>query len=161
SKESLTWKTRYQIGLDISMGVAYLHSQGIIHADLKSLNVLLDVLFRAKISDFGLSKLKLTTSASTVVGPSGNGGSIRWMAPELFTEEVATTTKPSDVYSYGIILWELGARHLPFLNKAPKDIQVPRLLEKGMIEDIATDTPPTMAKLISRCWDRRTDQRPK
>jgi tRNA A-37 threonylcarbamoyl transferase component Bud32 len=158
SAQPLMWKIRYQIGIDISVGVAYLHSQSIIHADLKSLNVLLDDTFRAKVSDFGLSKLKLSTSAVTLMGPS-NGGTTRWMAPELFEEE-AKTTKASDVYSYGIVLWELGSRQIPFFKKAPKNEQVPRLLEKGMKEDITKDTPPSMAKLIGRCWDRRIEQRP-
>jgi predicted Ser/Thr protein kinase len=161
----LNWKTRYQIGVDISAGVAYLHNQGVIHADLKSPNVLLDDLLRAKISDFGLSKLKRLISSTptllgtTLTGPA-TGGTIRWMAPELFEPDAKTTTA-SDVYSYGTVLWELGSRQVPFLKKAPQNEQVPVLVANGTREDIVKDTPPTMAKLIGRCWDQRAAQRPK
>jgi Protein tyrosine and serine/threonine kinase len=166
STEVLNWKTRYQIGLDISAGVAYLHNHGVVHADLKSLNVLLDDFFRAKVSDFGLSKLKRLISSTptplmgtTLTGPA-TGGTIRWMAPELFEPDAKTTTA-SDVYSYGTVLWEIGSRQVPFLKKAPRNEQVPVLVANGMREDIVKDTPPTMAKLIGRCWDQRAAQRPK
>jgi WD40 repeat protein/TPR repeat protein len=159
SEEELTWSLRYHMGLDIAYGMAYLHKQGIIHADLKSLNVLLDKDYRAKISDFGMSKVKSSSSAATLMG-AASGGSTRWMAPELFNDEdeAAKSTKASDVYSYGIVLWELGARKIPFEKK--RNEAVSHLVVTGKREAVTPDTPPSMAKLIGRCWEQRAEQRP-
>lgn len=157
SDQQLSWPLRYQMAIDIGCGVSYLHNYQVVHGDLKSVNVLLDKDFNCKISDFGLSKIKLNSSASTI-GPA-QGGTTRWMAPELF-EEKAKNTQASDMYSYGMVLWELGARKIPFHEKAPREHALPFLLVKGTREDITSDTPPSMAKLIVRCWEQRVDLRP-
>jgi tRNA A-37 threonylcarbamoyl transferase component Bud32 len=155
--QAISWTTRYQIGVDVSCGLAYLHHQNIIHADLKSLNILLDKQTHAKITDFGLSKVK-STSSSASRGAS-NGGSVRWMAPELF-DAYAKTTKLSDVFSFAIVLWELGSRKIPYEKKAPRNEVVSILICKGVREEINKETPPSMAALIAKCWDGRAEQRP-
>ncbi len=155
SNSPLSWKARYQIGLDVGYGLTYLHTQCVIHGDLKSSNILLDASFHAKLSDFGFSKFKPMNSP--VITGFSHKGSVRWTAPELFLGE--KVTKSSDVYSYGMILWELSTRKIPFAKKAPTDDRVPLLVEKGEKEDI-TDTPPSMAKLIGACWNARAAERP-
>jgi hypothetical protein len=152
NEKPIEWKIRYQIGLDVGGGLAYLHNYQMVHCDLKSLNILLDINHRAKISDFGLSKVKLETSFSTVAG-----GSTRWMAPELF-DEGAKSTKAADVFAYGLVLWELGARKFPFATT--RNEAVPMLVCRGKREEITKDTPPSMAKLIAKCWDGRAEVRP-
>jgi WD40 repeat protein len=152
SEKPIEWKIRYQIGIDVGGGLAYLHNHEMVHCDLKSLNILLDVNYRARISDFGLSKVKLDTSFSTV-----SGGSTRWMAPELF-EEGAKSTKAADVFAYGVVLWELGSRKFPFATT--RNEAVPMLVCRGKREEITKDTPPSMAKLIAKCWDGRAEIRP-
>jgi hypothetical protein len=153
SEKPIEWKIRYQIGIDVGGGLAYLHNHEMVHCDLKSLNILLDVNYRARISDFGLSKVKLDTSFSTV-----SGGSTRWMAPELF-EEGAKSTKAADVFAYGVVLWELGSRKFPFATT--RNEAVPMLVCRGKREEITKDTPPSMARLIAKCWDGRAESRPK
>jgi len=58
--EELSWIVKYQIGLDVALGLAYLHTFNMIHGDLKSLNVLIESHFGAKIADFGFAKLKIS-----------------------------------------------------------------------------------------------------
>jgi hypothetical protein len=79
------------------------------------------------------------------------------MAPELFFDANAKTTKATDVYSHGMILWELGTRKIPFGDK--NDAQFMGALFTGTKETIAADTPPGMKKVINRCWDK-PEQRP-
>lgn len=160
SSNNLGWDIRYKMAVDVSCGMAYLHKQGIIHGDLKSMNVLLDNHYNAKITDFGLAKVKLESSQSTLLGGANVGGSLRWMAPELLLEEGAKSTKASDVYSFGMVLLEISSRQIPFAKKAPRNEQILALHFKGVADDIPTSTPPGMAKLIGRCWDKRTEQRP-
>ncbi len=111
-REKLSWSIRWRIALDIGKGLAYLHSQSIIHRDLKSLNVLLDNSYCAKISDFGLAKIKLETNSITSTQHK-QMNSVRWLAPELFKRD-ASADVFSDIYSYGIVLWEIATRQLPF-----------------------------------------------
>ncbi|KAK1556607.1 hypothetical protein Q3G72_008585 [Acer saccharum] len=101
---ALDWQTRKTIILDIAKGLAYLHEecrQRIVHLDIKPQNILLDINLRAKISDFGLSKL-LDRDHSQVV--TTMRGTPSYLAPELFSSFV---TEKADVYSFGIVVIEV------------------------------------------------------
>jgi hypothetical protein len=154
---AISWKIRYQIGIDIGVGMAYLHGQDKVHCDLKSMNVLLDNNHRAKITDFGLSRTK---SENSTYGDF-TAGSVLWMAPELF-EQDAKNSKEADVYTYGVTLWELGARKFP-LSAAKSRMDIYNLVcgPNGRQEKITSDTPAGMARLIGKCWNKRTETRPK
>jgi len=89
------------------LNVLHHKSPPIIHRDVKSLNVLLDASLKVKICDFGLSKL---TGSKLEEGV----GTPQWMAPEVLTS--THYGLPSDVYSYGIVLWELTHRQIPYGN---------------------------------------------
>ncbi|WOL14626.1 MMS19 nucleotide excision repair protein [Canna indica] len=104
---SLSWISRVQIALDAARGLEYIHEHTknhYVHRDIKTSNILLDGSFRAKISDFGLAKLVVTTadaeaSTTKVVGTFG------YLAPEYMRDGLATTK--SDVYAFGVVLFEL------------------------------------------------------
>ena len=155
SSESLTWPRRYQIGLDMTIGLHHLHERSVLHRDLKSLNVLLDGGGHAKLADFGLSTLK-TSSASTTAG--GFKGTVLWSAPELF-ERGQKATVFSDIYSLGMILWELASRKIPFADAA-----TPAIAEKwamrGDREIVPEETPKEFKQLIESCWDKEPSKRP-
>ncbi|GMH03717.1 hypothetical protein Nepgr_005556 [Nepenthes gracilis] len=104
---SLSWIMRVQIALDAARGLEYIHEHTkthYVHRDIKTSNILLDGAFRAKISDFGLSKLvgkagDADVSVTTVVGTYG------YLAPEYLSEGLATTK--SDVYAFGVVMLEI------------------------------------------------------
>lgn len=146
SKEPLPWSFRWIIANDIARGVAYLHSQNILHRDLKSANVLLTADFHAKISDFGMAKLKVETSSSTKTQAKGT---IRWQAPELFKRN-AQATESSDVYSMGMIFWEMTNRKIPFEDG--NEITVMGWLKDGEKENIPEECPKDFGSLIQECW---------
>lgn len=100
--------------LQVAQGMSYLHSQNVIHRDLKSLNVLLDEDYNALISDFGESAFdniggKTDRKSDTAIHgePIGTAG---WAAPEALNGAV---TKASDVFSFGVLLWELVTWRAP------------------------------------------------
>ncbi|XP_022721472.1 lysM domain receptor-like kinase 3 [Durio zibethinus] len=103
----LSWIMRVQIALDAARGLEYIHEHTkthYVHRDIKSSNILLDVSFRAKISDFGLSKLVGKTNdeeatATKVVGTFG------YLAPEYLSDGLASSK--SDVYAFGVVLFEI------------------------------------------------------
>ena len=108
---------------DIATGMAYLHSvvPPIIHRDLKSLNLLLmDPItsphdpITVKITDFGISRLYEDDMMT------GQMGTCHWMAPEVLDSKPYSLA--ADVYSYGIVLWEIVARETPYKGLNPVTI---------------------------------------
>ncbi|XP_057504582.1 receptor protein-tyrosine kinase CEPR1-like [Actinidia eriantha] len=106
-KVLLDWPTRHQIALGIAQGLAYLHhdlNPSIIHRDIKSTNILLDINYQPKVADFGIAKVLQARggkdSTTTVIA-----GTYGYLAPEYAYSSKATTK--CDVYSFGVVLMEL------------------------------------------------------
>ncbi|XP_074315808.1 putative serine/threonine-protein kinase PBL26 [Silene latifolia] len=106
ARRPLDWYTRMKIALDAAKGLEYLHDKAnppVIYRDMKSSNILLDIDFHAKLSDFGLAKLGPTGEqkhvSTRVMGTYG------YCAPEY--QRTGQLTSKSDVYSYGVVLLEL------------------------------------------------------
>ncbi|KAF8941287.1 hypothetical protein BGZ47_007446 [Haplosporangium gracile] len=100
---SLLWENKRRIAGEIAHGLTYIHSQGIIHCDIKSLNVLLTKKLEVKICDFGCAMT--TTDKKNKIRCEGT---FEWMAPELQLDATAYSTK-SDVYALGIVMWEMAS----------------------------------------------------
>ncbi len=157
SSQTLDWPVRHQIGLDVGCGLAFLHSEKILHRDLKSPNVLLGEGMRAKLCDFGLAKVRSEVASTTKAETSA--GTLLWMAPELFSFPPTRTDK-TDVYALAVVLWELASRQLPFQSAEGNTSLVKEWVKEGAREPIPEDTPPGIAKLIGRCWAQRAEDRP-
>jgi len=158
-EEPLPWSIRIKIAMHITKGISFLHERNIIHRDIKSLNVLLDDNYNAKLSDFGLSKVKSETKAISTANKTDKDsvGAIQWMAPELFKLKPMYTTK-SDIYSLGITFWELAARKLPY-SEVDKNV-IPISVLQGKREEIPEECPEKMAQLIRDCWETSPEKRP-
>ncbi len=155
SNQTLDWSTRYKMTLDMACGLAFLHAENILHRDLKSLNVLLDENYHAKLTDFGLSKVKTETRTTTKNQSVGSEG---WTAPEL-TEPEASYTPKCDVFSMGITFWEIATRKIPYEKTANRSF-ISFWFAQNKREEIPADCPPKMAYLIKWCWDTDPSKRP-
>ncbi|XP_027364787.1 LEAF RUST 10 DISEASE-RESISTANCE LOCUS RECEPTOR-LIKE PROTEIN KINASE-like 1.1 [Abrus precatorius] len=131
----LTWPIRMQIAIDTATALAYLHASNIIHRDVKTNNILLDINFSVKVADFGLSRLLPNDATHVSTAPQGSPG---YLDPEYF--QCYQLTDKSDVYSFGVVLIELissmpavdAARErdeVKLANLASKKIQKGKLCE--------------------------------
>ncbi|KAF8411282.1 hypothetical protein HHK36_003829 [Tetracentron sinense] len=108
-------RKRLIIAMDAAFGMEYLHSKNIVHFDLKCDNLLVNLKDPlrpiCKVGDFGLSKIKRNTLVS-----GGVRGTLPWMAPELLNGSSSKVSEKVDVFSFGIVLWEILTGEEPYAN---------------------------------------------
>ncbi len=153
TKTELPWKLRKQIALDIARSVNYLHCfpTPLLHRDLKSLNVLLDNNLTAKLADFGWARMKETVM-------TGKIGTYQWMAPEVIAS--SHYTEKADVYSFGVILWEIACRKPPYYGIEVSEV-AHRVVHQNYRPPIKDgDAPYSWVALTKRCWQKDPGKRP-
>jgi len=147
--------------LEIAEGLKYLHSNKIIHGDLKGNNIFIDEGWHARLADFGLAGWADGTLANTT---SNHGGSIRWMAPELHTSETFCRAKLSDVYAFACVAIECYTGKYPFYD-IPRDATVIlKVIQGGRPKRPASGTDKAMSDavwdLVGLCWKQNPSERP-
>ncbi|EMD36772.1 hypothetical protein CERSUDRAFT_95042 [Gelatoporia subvermispora B] len=126
---------RIRLLLDAARGLRYLHNLGVIHADLKAQNIVVDEDGVACLCDFGISTLTQNIELYTTPTGSPGAGTLRWKAPELMEESLDPqgTTHPrhtlgSDIYAFGMTMWEMFTGLLPYHTVHTQIVAV-RILE--------------------------------
>lgn len=155
--KDLAWSVRLKIAHGVASGLEFLHRRGIIHRDLKTMNVLLSKNKKAKLTDFGLSRVKNET-ASSMKMTGGMAGTPAWLAPENVADTPQVGAK-SDVYALGTLLWSLASMEEPYA-KAASMFVVLDYIRRGVKEHIPKTTPSSYAAVIQKCWDMDPNMRP-
>jgi len=152
----IPWDLRLRMAIDVSRGMNYLHlsSPIIIHRDLKSHNLLLDDNWRVKIGDFGLAKLLHTADSYSEMTSCGTPA---WTAPEVLRNE--RYTESVDVYSFGILMWELVTRDEPHKNTPPFQV-VFAVGNQGIRPTLPSSCPTEFGALLQECWSENARDRP-
>lgn len=182
---SITWEAKLQAAGDVARGMKYLHGRGLLHRDLKAENCLVNSFGQVKVADFGSSRklqnqifLREDQSQSKQKPNAYENeiresfsrtmtkgiGSLLWMAPEIM-EGSSAYGKPSDVYSYAIVLWEILTRSLPWEDlESASEIKFRQELrtrinnhERPQIPEGCTDSVKT---LLQKCWSTSPSLRP-
>jgi serine/threonine protein kinase len=144
-----------EIAINAAAGIEYLHNHcNLIHRDLKSMNLLINTHkthLDVKVCDFAFSRVINKKEQMT-----GNVGTVSWMAPEVL--EKKKYNEKADVYSFGVILWELVSREVPFGNCEPFTVIMD--VTKGKRLPIPKECPSDLKRLITACWSPRPKHRP-
>ncbi|CAN6831523.1 unnamed protein product, partial [Brassica oleracea] len=140
-------QTLLKVALDVAKGVCYLHQNNIIHRDLKTANLLMDEYGIVKVADFGVARVQIESGVMTA-----ETGTYRRMAPEVI--EHKPYSHKADVFSYGIVIWELLTGHI-FLAKLNSSF-----FYRGFRPKIPKKTHPKVKGLLQRCWNQDPKDRP-
>lgn len=154
SQMRVTWPMRKKFALDTCKGMRYLHDSKLLHRDLKSSNLMLDKDFNCKVGDFGLTRISRGAAA---VQMTGQCGTFQYMAVEVLANK--PYSEKADVFSFGILLWEMVARKLPYFGMQPMQVGI-AVLQQGMRPPIPPKCPAPLAKLMRACWDSDPNRRP-
>ncbi|XP_038705280.1 serine/threonine-protein kinase STY46-like isoform X2 [Tripterygium wilfordii] len=140
------------VAIDVSKGMNYLHQNNIIHRDLKAANLLMDENGVVKVADFGVARVKPQSGIMTA-----ETGTYRWMAPEVI--EHRPYDHKADVFSFGIVMWELLTGKLPYENMTPLQAAV-GVVQQGLRPTIPRHTHPELLALLESCWLQDPSLRP-
>ena len=159
-KLQFSWSQRFSIALQAARAIHYLHrfQPTILHRDIKSLNLLLDKHhseFIVKICDFGMAKTRSDITAQTKVNAL-MAFTLSWTAPEVL--DLATYTTKSDIFSLGIVFWEIASYKRPYDDH--QNNVIPQFVLSGRRLKIPNDTPPSFQTIINKCWTQKPEDRP-
>ncbi|RIA99652.1 kinase-like domain-containing protein [Glomus cerebriforme] len=132
----LNWDKKYQLAFDITNGVHYLHKENILHRDLHAKNIVIQK-GKAKITDFGYAK---SVETQTMIHKGVFGMKM-------------------DIYSLGILLWELSSGYPPFKDQNER-VLIINIVYQGLRERIIKDTPFDYFNLYTACWNGNPEERP-
>ncbi|RGB42639.1 kinase-like domain-containing protein [Rhizophagus diaphanus] len=154
--EKLTWEDKLKLSYQLASAVSCLHDEDIIHRDLHSNNVLVNQ-GTIKLADFGLSKrIEASTKKKKDLF-----GVVPYMDPKKFSNRSYSLNKKSDVYSVGVLLWEISSGKPPFYVEGESyDGCLAVQIMQGQRETTVPDTPIEYVKLYTECWDDNPDNRP-
>ncbi|XP_052133766.1 uncharacterized protein LOC127752443 isoform X2 [Oryza glaberrima] len=154
----LDHRKRLIIAMDAAFGLEYLHSQYIVHFDLKCDNLLVNLKDQSrpicKVGDFGLSKIKRNTLVSV-----GVRGTLPWMAPELLNGSSNKVSEKVDVFSFGIVMWEILTGEEPYANMHYGTI-IGGIVNNTLRPPVPASCDPEWRRLMEQCWAPDPSQRP-
>jgi len=161
------WSLFLKVALDTIKGILALHSwkPPIVHRDMKSLNLLVDENWGVKVSDFGLSRFTGQTQNQSTL--SKLRGTYAYTAPEIYFGKHYTAK--SDIFAYGIILWEMAKRTISGYYEQPYseyphlvyDFQIIIQVAKSELRPtIPENCPPHLVAVIKGCWNADPEKRP-
>jgi len=151
---NISWEIKLRNLYRIIFGLRNLHNTDIVHRDFHSGNIFFSSKYGVKIGDLGLSKSATTESTDN---DNENYGIIPYMAPEIFQGQ--KYTEKSDLYSFGMIMWEVMTGRRPFWDRN-HDADLIIDIVDGLRPPIVTNAPEGYIGLMEECWHPDPEKRP-
>eukprot|EP01006_Ploeotia_vitrea_P035827 TRINITY_DN65940_c0_g1_i1.p2 TRINITY_DN65940_c0_g1~~TRINITY_DN65940_c0_g1_i1.p2 ORF type:complete len:567 (-),score=287.24 TRINITY_DN65940_c0_g1_i1:67-1767(-) len=145
-----------QMAVDAAAGVLHLHAEGVVHRDLAARNVLVDEQLRAKVCDFGMSRVR-EDSEDGQSQTKSNVGPLKWMAPESLRSKVYSPS--SDTWMFGVLLYEMFARSEPWPGLTPLNAAIAVSSQNKRME-VPASVPGAVREVMIKCWAELPDDRP-
>ncbi|GBB87549.1 hypothetical protein RclHR1_01400002 [Rhizophagus clarus] len=155
----LTWENKYTLAYQLVCAVSYLHDNEIVHQDLSPDNILIHQNI-IKLTDFGLFKrIKVSKQEESNLYGIVPYTDPKWLDCNINLMQSYPLNKMSDVYSIGVILWEISSGRPPFKDES-YDAGLAMRIIQGYREKIILDTPADYSVLYTECWNNEPDNRP-
>ena len=152
TKNNLSLEFKNKITKQLVHTMAYIHSRGYVHRDLKTQNILLDKNLDMKLCDFGLTKLKSELNS----GSGQFAGTPCYMAPELFDRKFYDDKV--DIFAFGTVVWEIYTQKIPYFNC--EALEIKQKVTKGEELICSSIVPKQIASLIEKCRRVKPSERP-
>ncbi len=144
------------LGIQICDGIGFAHRSGMVHADVKPHNILINRDGVVKVTDFGIAQALSDTMPEA-------RSKVVWGSPHYFAPEQARGEKPtpaSDVYSIGIVLFEMFTGSLPFVGSSQRELALAHIRsEIPQVLAIKPDLPPDLSNVIAKVMSKRQNDR--
>ncbi|PKY47140.1 kinase-like protein [Rhizophagus irregularis] len=151
--KELTWDDKKKLAFQIAEGLHYLHDENILHRDLHSKNIVIHD-GNAKITDFGISKIQDNNTTANI----GTIGVAPYIEPKRLSDPKYVYTKPSDIYSFGVLMWEISSGEPPFKGCDNQTVAIS--VSMGNRETPVPNTPEGYENLYKNCWKQEPKERP-
>ncbi|KAJ1175458.1 hypothetical protein NDU88_000746 [Pleurodeles waltl] len=163
---TMSWQLKFRIINETALAMNFLHSMNppLLHMDLKPGNILLDNHMHVKISDFGLSKFKEHSTRMEYIEKSALRGTLSYIPPEMFLQSTRTPSTKHDIYSFGLVIWEVLTQKKPYSGASMMTIIIKVAAgRRPSLSDIPEERPvecEQMIDLLQRCWNQDPRKRP-
>ncbi|EXX70783.1 uncharacterized protein OCT59_019174 [Rhizophagus irregularis] len=147
----LQWNDKVRMALDISHGLMCLHSKKIVHSDLHACNILVH---NGRLAIAGFGSFEQATKAKSEFK------NMVYIEPQYLRNSIYKRDMRSDIYSLGVLLWELTSGRPPFSNYLHDLAQIKKQLLNGLREDQIESTPLEYVQLYQKCWHDDPNVRP-
>lgn len=152
-KGQLSFKEALSIAIQVGRGIQAAHAKGIIHRDIKPQNVIISTEGKVKVTDFGIARM---ASANTINAEVM--GSVHYTSPEQARNGFVTNT--SDIYSLGIVMYEMVTGRVPFDGESVVAVAIQHLQEEMVAPSTyAPNLPISLEKIILKCTQKNADRR--
>jgi len=144
-----------EIGADVCAGLSFAHSHGIVHRDIKPANIMITTAGAVKVTDFGIAR---AVSGDTVTQTAMVLGTAQYFSPEQ--AQSAPVDARSDIYSLGVVLYEMLTRQVPFTGSSPVAIAYKHVKEAPVLPSrLNPDVPPALEAIVMKAMAKNPDNR--
>lgn len=156
-RKSLNFATKIKYSVQIATALFYIHNIGKVHGHLNSYNILVSNSDHVYVADLGMSKIKKYAGIM-----NGYCNKSAWSSPEILSDKRLTPVKTcfsDDVFSFGVVLWEIFTECEPFVGEGLEEIKE-RVVDKGERLEIPFEFCEGIAEVINWCWETNPEDRP-
>jgi len=155
AQQKFTYEQVIYYASQMARALVHAHNNKVIHRDIKPHNMMIDATGLLKLADFGIA---LTVSTSTLTNTRAIIGSVHYFSPEQ--AQGKPVTEQSDLYSLGIVIYEMLAGRVPFMGETPIELALKHVQEEvPPLQDFCPDLPPAIENVVIKLLEKAPEDR--